>query len=138
MIVKMSRITVLGMEDQRRALIGSLMDIGAVEMSEIDLKEYEDIACNPSVQPEISDVEKKLADVRAALAVLEKYCPVKRGLFQSRREITLSEFNQILEKKDLAWDSVKKIKEQEERLVQLKSEENKLDNMYLALLPGNR
>lgn len=135
MIVKMSRITVLGMEDQRRALIGSLMDIGAVEMSEIDLKEYEDIACNPSVQPEISDVEKKLADVRAALAVLEKYCPVKRGLFQSRREITLSEFNQILEKKDLAWDSVKKIKEQEERLVQLKSEENKLDNMYLALLP---
>ncbi|MGE5613394.1 MAG: V-type ATP synthase subunit I [Bacillota bacterium] len=135
MIVKMSRITVLGMEDQRRALIGSLMDIGAVEISEIDLKEYESIASNPSVQAEITDIGSKLADVRAALAVLEKYCPVKRGLFQSRREITLSEFNQILEKKDLTWDSVKKIREQEERLVRLKSEENKLDNMYLALLP---
>jgi V/A-type H+-transporting ATPase subunit I len=134
-IVKMSRITVLGMEDQRRALIASLMDIGAVEISEIDLEEYENIASNPSVQAEISDIENKLADVRGALAVLEKYCPVKRGLLQSRREITLSEFNQILEKKEIIWDSVKKIREQEERLVRLKSEENKLENTYLSLLP---
>lgn len=135
MIVKMSRITVLGMENQRRALIGSLMDIGAVEISETNLEEYEDIASNPSVQGEASDIENKLADVRAALAGLEKYCPVKRGLFQSRREITMSEFNHILEKKDLIWNSVRKIREQEERLIRLKDGENKLNNLYLALLP---
>lgn len=135
MIVKMNRITVLGIEDQRRALMASLMDIGAVEVSEVDKTLYGDLADNPSVSQEISALQNKIADIKGALESLGKYCPVKTGLFQNRREITETEFSNLVEKEDLVWASVKIIKEQEEQLVRLKAEENKLDNLYSSLLP---
>ncbi len=135
MIVKMNKITMLGMEGQREALIHSLMDIGAVEISVVDTEEYLDLAHNPNVQTEISDIESKIADVHTALDSLSKYSPVKKGLFQGRREISESELKIILEEKDTIWRTVKNIREQEENLVKLRNEENKLNNLVSYLLP---
>lgn len=135
MIVKMSKITVLGMEDQRKALINSLMDLGAVEVSQADEKAHNELAKNPPVQEEISTVENKISDVRAGLASLEYHCPEKSGMFQSRREITIPDFNKILEEKEFLLELVEKIREQEEVLIQLKAEENKINNLYSSLLP---
>ena len=135
MIVKMSKITLLGLEDQRESLIHSLMEIGAVEINAADEKEYKDIAQNPVIQDEILTIEANITDIRTALESLNKYCPEKKGLFQSRREITKSEFEQVTECKDKVWEEVKRIKEQEEQLIQLKAEENRLNNTYLSLLP---
>lgn len=134
-IVKMSKITLLGMEEQRKALIKSLMELGAVEISAVDEKEYEDVAHHPVVQDELSSIEGSIADVHAALESLNKYCPEKKGLFQSRREITISEFDKTLGNKDKIWEVVKKVREQEEYLIQLKAEENRLNNIYSSLLP---
>ena len=135
MIVKMSKITLLGMEDQRKALINSLMEMGAVDICAVDEKEYEELAHNPVMQDEMSGVEGNIAEVNTALESLERHCPEKKGLFQSRRELTLSDFNQVMEIKDNVWKTVGIIKEYEGQLVQLKSEENKLSNLQASLLP---
>lgn len=135
MIVKMNKVTILGMEGQREALIQSLMDIGALEISVNDKEEYEELANSLNVQAEISDIEGRIADIATALDSLDKYCPVKRGLFQSRREVSKSELAKQLMDKDSIWRAIRSIKEQEENLVQSKNEENKLDNMIATLLP---
>lgn len=138
MIVKMSKITLLGMEEQRKALINSLMELGAVEIRAIGEKEYEDVAQHPVVQDELSSIEGSIADVNAALESLNKYCPEKKGLFQSRREITISEFDKIVDNKDRIRETIKQVKEQEEYLIQLKAEENRLNNIYSSLLPWGK
>lgn len=135
MIVKMSKIALLGMDDQRKQVLDSLMDIGAVEISVIDAVEYEDLAEHPSVQSDISGIDIKIADTRTALASLDKYCPQKKGLFQSRKEVSKSELDSVLKGNGDIRDSVSEIREQEDHLIQLKNEENRINNLYSSLLP---
>lgn len=137
MIVKMNRISLLGIEEQRKALINSLMELGAVEINTVDESEYGDLVQTPVIQSEMLAIETDIIEVRAALDSLDRYCPEKKALFQSRREITISEFQQANELKDRIWDKVRKIKELEDRLIQIKAEENRLNNTYLSLIPWN-
>ena len=135
MIVKMSKISLLGVEDQREALIKSLMDFGAVEICTVDDKDYEDIAKNPAIQEEVSLLESDLAKVNTALESLAKYCPEKKGFFQNRRSVTISEFEKIINDRHSIWNAVDKIREQEEHLISLRADENRLNNLHQSLLP---
>lgn len=135
MVVNMSKITLLGMEAEREALIKSLMDFGAVEISAIDAEEYEDIAQNPAIQEELSRIESEMQKASAALESLSRHSPEKKGLFQSRRVVSFSEFERINSDRESVWEKVDGIREQEERMIALKSEENRLTNQRLALEP---
>jgi len=131
----MSRLTLLGLENQREELIKNLMDLGAVEISEVDGKEYDGAAENPPVQGELSRIDGEIAKVHAALETLSTFCPEKKGLFQNRRAVTISEFEKINSNRQSVWDAVNRIVEQEEHLAELKSEENRLNNLRLSLFP---
>ncbi len=135
MIVSMSKVTLLGMEAEREAMIKSLMDFGAVEISSIDAKEYEEVAGNPVVHEDLSTAESGLAKAGAALDTLDRYSPVKKGLFQNRRVITISEFEKINNDRSGVWNAIDRIREQEEHLLALKAEENRLMNLQLSLMP---
>lgn len=135
MIVKMSKINLLGIEEQRKPLINSLMELGTVEINAVDESEYMDLAQTPVIQDEILAIESDIAEVRTALDSLNRYCPEKKALFQSRREISISEFQQVIESKDRIWETVRKIRDLEERLIQIKAEENRLNNTYSSLIP---
>ncbi len=135
MIVSMNKIALLGMEEQRETLINSLMELGAVEISSIDETEYEEIASHPVTQDELTVIEGKLSDVHAALDSLNKYSPEKKGMFYSRCEISASEFSSVLKNQAEVWSSVKKVREHEQSLTELRAEENRLNNLYHSLLP---
>lgn len=135
MIVKMNEITVLGISNQYKALISSLMDIGAVDVSTVQPDDECPAAHTPNVQDELSAIDSKMNEVRSALSCLEKYCPQKVGFFQSRREIAESEFKKHLESEELIWESVNNLRKCEERLIKIKSEENGANNLYNSLQP---
>lgn len=135
MIVNMSKLTLLGVEEQREALIKSLMDLGAVEISAVDADDYEEIGNNPIVNEDLSVIDGKLVMAGAALDSLNKYCPEKKGLFKTRRNITFSEFERINKNLQNVWNVVDEIRQQEEKLIALKSEENRLNNLRLSLIP---
>jgi len=134
-IVKMSKITLLGMEYQREELTKTLMDLGIVEISTVDIDDYREILGNPDVNGELQRIENELANVDSALECLKRYSPPKKPLFSSRREVTLSEFNDIVKNRESVWDSVNEILRKEEYLISLKAEENRLNNLYMSLLP---
>ena len=135
MIVKMNRITLLGMEYQRDELTKALMGLGIVEISSIDIEDYREIIGNPDVQTELQRIETELSQVDSSLSCLNKYSPVKKPMFAGRREVTVSDFNNIVKNSETVRNSVKQILEKEEHLINLKTEENKLNNLYLSLLP---
>jgi len=131
----MSKITLLGMEYQREELTKTLMDLGIVEISTVDIDDYREILGNPDVNGELQRIENELANVDSALECLKRYSPPKKPLFSSRREVTLSEFNGIVKNRESVWDSVNEILRKEEYLISLKAEENRLNNLYMSLLP---
>ncbi len=135
MIVKMNMLTLLGMEDQRKALINSLMELGVVEISMVNAKEYEELAQHPAILGEMSGIEGQIADVHSVLDSLGRYCPVKSALFKSRREVAVSEFTRVTDNKELIWETINNIKDLEEHIIKLKAEENRLKNIYSSLLP---
>jgi len=137
-IVKMNKITLMGMEYQRDELTKTLMELGIVEVSTVDIEDYSEILGNPDVNDELQRIETELSDVESSLNCLGRYSPAKKSLlnlFSGRREVTLSEFNSIIGNKESVWNSVNEILKKEEYLVSLKSEENRLNNLYMSLLP---
>lgn len=135
MIVKMSKITMLGLEDQREALITSLMNIGAVEINSLDAGELEEPVENPDVQQRLADVGNRISDVRTALDILNKYCPEKKSLFSGKRELTGPEFADLLRDEGRIWDTVKAVIECENEMIRIRTEENRAENLKSSLIP---
>ncbi len=134
MIVKMSKLTLIGLEDQRKALFNSLMELGAIEINAIAEEEYEQLAHRPLVNETTAAISNDMSDVHAALESLNQYCPEKKGFLQGRREISGFEFEQVVNNEDAVRAAVKRIKELEDELVKIKAEENRLNNTYSSLL----
>jgi V/A-type H+-transporting ATPase subunit I len=59
-------------------------------------------------------------------------------MFYSPRELTNAEFQEAISEKDKIWESVRIISEGEEKLVKLKNEENKIENLHSSLIPWTR
>lgn len=135
MIVKMSKITMLGLEDQREALVSELMDIGAVEISSVEAGELEEPVENPDVQHELADVENRISEVRTALEILDRYCPEKKPLFSVKRELTRREFEEVLRDGNRIWDVVRGIIGGESETVRIRNEENRIENLKSSLVP---
>lgn len=131
----MNKITLLGMEYQREELTKTLMDLGIVDISEVNMDDYEDVAENPEVSDSLSRIASELIHISSSLDIINKYSPAKKPLFKSRRDVLVSDFYSILNNKEGIWDAVEKLHQYEEYLIKLKSEENKLSNLKQWLHP---
>ncbi len=135
MIVKMNKITLLGVEEQREQLINSLMEFGAVEIGSVSDQDYGKIASHPEVREDLSRIDNKLLDVQATLNILDRYCPEKKPLFSTKRPVDIAEVREINSEKERIFSDVYKIREYEHALIELKAEENRVNNLYRSLLP---
>ncbi len=93
-IVKMKRLRVIGLQEEREVLLDQLLRLGCVEISE-----PEDKMTNPQwtalVKREassLSTVKSEASVLTAALAALKKYASAKDGLFQKRSDISEEAF----------------------------------------------
>lgn len=92
-IVRMKRLKLIALEDQRDGLLARLQHLGCVEISEPDdkLADPDWMALMSRDSSNLGDVKAEEAAVNAALATLKKYAPVKTGLFRVRGTISESE-----------------------------------------------
>lgn len=135
MIVKMNKITLLGIEEQREQLINSLMEFGAVEISNVSNQDYAMIASHPEVREDLTQIENKLLEVQASLDILDRFCPEKKPLFSSKRMVDIAEVKKIIDDNENIFSDVYKLKEYERELIELKAEENRVYNLYRSFLP---
>lgn len=134
-IVKMKRIRLIALAEDRDALLSSLLHVGCVEISEPEIPQGED--GNPLLHRDAAGVAQAKAQLTAlqhAMEVLRKYAPRKKGLFAPRDTIREKE---LLDEKAMAaaLSKAEAVNEHAKAVGQLNTREARLHTEQLALQP---
>ena len=135
-IVKMKRIRLIALSQDRDALLSSLLHVGCVEISEPEeIPQGSD--GNPLLHRDTAGVAQAKAQLTAlqhALEVLRKYAPQKKGMFAPRGTIGEKE---LLDKEAMAvaLSKAEAINEHAKAIGQLNTREARLHTEQLALQP---
>jgi len=135
-IVDMDKISIIGLESDKEKIIESIMKMGVVEVSDfIPDEEWADLVEKNGTELQVADLEADILRVQPAIDYLSKYNQKKQGLFAPKKEITRSEYEAIIKDKANIWNVVNEIGLYDEKLTQLRSEENRLNNLIATLEP---
>ena len=135
-IVKMKRIRLIALAQDRDALLSSLLHVGCVEISEPEeIPQGSD--GNPLLHRDAAGVAQAKAQLTAlqhALEVLRKYAPQKKGMFAPRGTIGEKE---LLDEKAMAaaLSKAEAINEHAKVIGQLNTRQARLHTEQLALQP---
>ena len=135
-IVKMKRIRLIALAQDRDALLSSLLHVGCVEISEPEeIPQGSD--GNPLLHRDAAGVAQAKAQLTAlqhALEVLRKYAPQKKGMFAPRGTIGEKE---LLDEKAMAaaLSKAEAINEHAKVIGQLNTRQVRLHTEQLALQP---
>lgn len=135
-IVKMKKLRVFGMAADREQLLEELQHLGCVELSDCGDKLTEPDWQSLTRPDDRGAAEKKgtLTLLNSALNVLGKYAKEKGTLLRRRPVLTEGQlFDKEAQKRALA--AAEELTRQEKKIAGLYSEESKLKNQKLSLLP---
>jgi len=135
-IVKMKKLRVVAMADQREILLKGLLRLGCVEISEPDkaLEETDWAALFKRASSDLVETRTEIADVNTALDAIKRYAQTKEGMFLRRGEVTEEEFlgDQTVERAKAVRQSVGA---QLQELTRLQGEQARLLSRKASLQP---
>lgn len=131
-VVRMNKITILGLEKERARLMDALMKMGAVQISESSLEDIPGVSI-PENRSELVRLEHMLGELSTSLEIAGRYAPVKKPLFSSRRVISQNEFQSVLASSSDIMEKVREINACESRIAAIKSEENRQRALLTSL-----
>ena len=92
-IVKMQKVCVIGLDNEKEEFMSRLMDFGVVELTDQSAKLSDKIWAENVTADESRDetarLEEKISRVNLALEVIEKYGNLKQPLFATRRKVSM-------------------------------------------------
>lgn len=116
-IVKMQRVCVIGLDNEKEEFMSRLMDFGVVELTDQSAKLSDKIWAENVTADESRDetarLEEKISRVNLALEVIEKYGNLKQPLFATRRKVSMQGMRCLMA------DSGNTIREQVEDILNL-------------------
>ncbi len=135
-IVKMKRLRLMGLLQDREGLLRELQRLGCVELSEppLDLSDPAWAALTKPGGQEQARIAQQKQTLDSALSVLKKYVPAKGGLFTPRPVIREEElFDDALYAR--ALQTAGELLEREQEVERLLAERNRLQLQKAALAP---
>lgn len=138
-IVKMNKISIIGLNNEKSLLIKDIMDLGVVEVSSQDSKltnpDWISYVKKDGNETEVLNYDAKISKISEVLLSLEKYDTSKRPLFSTRKSITSTDFNQRITNSTKTEENVTQVLELNKSLNELSSEENKTEASIMGLRP---
>ena len=135
-IVRMQRIAVLGLEQDKKRLISGLMRMGVVEISEIPSATPGNITLMPDAAS--ADAEAyagKVAKANQALEALAKYGQLKEPLIFTRRRVKASHLAEVEATQEKVYSEIEEILGLEEAVKQAESRVNRAETSIMTLTP---
>jgi len=122
-IVRMKKLTLIGLDEEKSAVLRAMQELGSVEIQDISDLSGEDIyAAGSAHTGQSDDIEGKLSEVRNAIDLLQKFSKAKKGgMFATRPVVTLKELNEVMSRQADLLDTVAECRRLQEKLTALKS-----------------
>ena len=135
-IVKMKRLRVIGLEEERDDLLQQLLHVGCVEVTQPDdkLSDPQWTALLRRENSVLSDVKSQVSAVNAALEALRKYAPTKFSLFVQHHDMQESTFLDDGKLRQ-ALESAGEINQRTQRIAQIMAQVNRLGTQRVTLEP---
>jgi len=138
-IVKMNKISVIGLDYEKEQIIDSLMKMGVVEIIDIGQnnmsEELERLVIPDGDEDAVATFENEISRIKTAIDYLSKYNTKKKKLFEPKRVVGPDLLNRIINNQDRLWNVVRQLDEYEEKLSGLKAEENRHLNLIASIEP---
>ncbi|OPZ94433.1 MAG: V-type ATP synthase subunit I [Firmicutes bacterium ADurb.Bin419] len=138
-IVKMNKLSLIGLETDKEKILDALMNMGVVEISESSEKltcdDWKDLVVQDGNSEKVALLDDKINRVKWTVDYLSKFSSKKKGLFSSKRSVKTNEYNIILQNAEKLTSIVNDINTYNDQLTYLKSERNKYTNLILSLEP---
>lgn len=142
MIVKMSKISLIGLSSSKEAILKELMDLSVVDIStqekKLEDQEWRGLVAPDQNEWESAKIEGEIAKVQTVLDVLAKYYIGKKPLFATRRVVEAAKFREVTAKGRDLEEKIAKIYQLSEQLSGLKNEENRIHSLVASLNPWIR
>lgn len=135
--LKMQRITIYALRKDRKEILDYLQRKSVVEISETHFEDDE-VFSKADNLAQLGMFEKNCNLAAQALAVIDKYCPGKKGLLSSlegKKHITNTQFYQKQKECEKAVKDSRKIVDLDKKTAELQSSKIKLFNSIESLTP---
>ncbi|MBO5300154.1 MAG: hypothetical protein J6B51_08805, partial [Clostridia bacterium] len=141
-IVKMKKVTVIAMAEDKKALLDDLMWLSAVDVNPLSEKlsdeEWSSLANCDDLRDYSDGISDKLSLLERTLKIYRRYSKEKRSFFTPYPVLTRAEFETFSEtESELLANAENAIKANSE-LDTITAEENRLDALRQRLLPWQR
>lgn len=133
-IVEMRKVTLLGLIQEKKAILSLLQRMGTVEINEIAEADSAADGLKPASSAGEGS-EDALSLVTAALAFLKGYDPQKYGLFSERILVTPEELQSVMDNKAVYLKAAQVCSSLEEALGSIKARTTRLSSQLTQLLP---
>lgn len=136
-IVKMQKISLIGLCEQKEAIIEGLMDLSVVQINSQEQKlsdeQWLEISNPDSMEEATAELELKIAKAASVIDIISKYSETKSPLFPTRIEIEKFEAESILKNKDIIESTIEEVSGLSQSLHALRTKENRLKNLSETL-----
>lgn len=138
-IVKMSKLSVIGLEADKADLFDALMDLGVVELNDAGPKllseEWTEIVCRDGNEDEVSELEGRISQVQMILDMISRYDTEKKPLFAVRKSVSRQEYDEVLKDGEGIENAVRELSALYEEWNEQKSQENVIVSTRASLMP---
>lgn len=138
-IVKMNKISLIGLETDKERILENLMKIGVVEVTDSSEKmssdDWKELVSGDGDNEGISELDGQIEKISTVIEYLAKFDKRSKGLFSAKRSISVNDYSMALRNQDKLWSLINEIIQYDEMLSNLKSEKNKSSNLILSLKP---
>lgn len=138
-IVKMQKLSVIGMNDEKQSLLKELMDLGVVEITngadKLQDEDWNKLVVKDGDEENVSVYEKKIAEADSARSVLEQYCKLKNALFGRRSPVSRSDYEAMVSNTDHFEAEALEVIGLNEQLQNAYAEENAGNALITSLNP---
>ena len=138
-IVKMNKLSVIGLSSKRENLINQLIELGVVEINVQNQKlmesEWSDILKKDGNEDRLNEIEANRQKLSVVLETIEEFDTSKKPLISTRRALTDKEFEGVLKDIDGIKETADKVYRLHTELVELKGQENNIETNIVSLKP---
>lgn len=138
-IVKMNKLSVIGMNEEKQDLLRDLMDLGVVEVSGVTDKlqdeEWKDLVVKDGDEEHVSEYDRQLTQIQSALSIIAQYGKIKKPLFAMRRTVSAEDNAKLRKKEDVFEKEEQEVLGLNDRLSEAFATENSCSTQIVSLTP---